>query len=209
MIRWINANFWGLISRLILRNRVILLLIVAGITVFMSMQWKHMQFSFTEANLLPDDHEYNLQYEEFLSIFGEEGNLIVLAIKDSAFFESKNIGAWNRLTDTLASYPEVAHVVSIGNLKTLQKNLREKRFELAPLSISNPKNQKQADQLKSTLFQELPFYESLLFNKKTGTVQTAIYLDKKIVNKLERKLFVYDVLIPAIKQFEKDNNLLV
>ena len=207
MIRWINANFWGLISRLILRNRVILLLIVAGITVFMSMQWKHMQFSFTEANLLPDDHEYNLQYEEFLSIFGEEGNMIVLAIKDSAFFESKNIGAWNRLTDTLASYPEVAHVVSIGNLKTLQKNLREKRFELAPLSISNPKNQKQADQLKSTLFQELPFYESLLFNKKTGTVQTAIYLDKKIVNKLERKLFVYDILIPAIKQFEKDNNL--
>ena len=72
MIRWINANFWVLISRLILRNRVILLLIVAGITVFMSMQWKHMQFSFTEANLLPDDHEYNLQYEEFLSIFGEE-----------------------------------------------------------------------------------------------------------------------------------------
>ena len=76
MIRWINANFWVLISRFILRNRVILLLIVAGITVFMSMQWKHMQFSFTEANLLPDDHEYNLQYEEFLSIFGEEGNLM-------------------------------------------------------------------------------------------------------------------------------------
>ena len=141
MIQWINTNFWGLVSRLILRNRVILLLVVAGITVFMSMQWKHMRFTFTEANLLPDDHEYNLQYEEFLSIFGEEGNLIVLAIKDSAFFEPKNIVAWNNLADTIASYAEVANVISIGNLKKLKKNPRKKRFELAPLAISNPKNQ--------------------------------------------------------------------
>lgn len=207
MIKWINANFWGIVSRIILRNRVVLLLLVAGITVFMSMQWKHMRFTFTEANLLPDDHEYNLQYDEFLKVFGEEGNLILLAIKDSAFFQPKKIVAWNQLADSIASYQEVENVVSIGNLKKLSKNRRKKRFELAPLSISNPKNQDEADKLKRTLFQELPFYENLLFNKETGTVQTAVYLNKEIVNKIERKLFVYDILIPTIERFEKDNNV--
>ena len=34
-----------------------------------------MRFTYTEANLLPDDHEVNITYNNFLKIFGEEGNL--------------------------------------------------------------------------------------------------------------------------------------
>lgn len=45
-----------------------------------------MRFSHTEANLLPDDHEINLVYNEFLQKFGEEGNLIVLGVKDSSLY---------------------------------------------------------------------------------------------------------------------------
>ena len=47
------------------------------------------------------------------------------------------------------------------------------------------------------------FYENILFNKKTGTIQTAIYLDKEVINNIERIDFVNNIFIPSIKEFEK------
>ena len=73
-----KSKFWEVLARLILRNKIAILITVILYTVFFSMQWKHMRFTYTEANLLPDDHEVNKVYNQFLSIFGEEGNLIVL-----------------------------------------------------------------------------------------------------------------------------------
>ncbi len=55
-----------------------------------------MRFTYTEANLLPDEHEVNLKYNAFLKIFGEEGNLIVLGVKDSSLFTVEKLNAWNR-----------------------------------------------------------------------------------------------------------------
>ena len=42
--------------------------------IFFSQQWDNMRFTYTEANLLPDDHEVNIVYNDFLKVFGEEGN---------------------------------------------------------------------------------------------------------------------------------------
>ena len=41
-----------------------------------------MQFTYTEANLLPDKHPENIIYKSFTNIFGEEGNVLVIAIQD-------------------------------------------------------------------------------------------------------------------------------
>ena len=54
-----------------------------------------MRFTYTEANLLPDEHEVNVTYNDFLEIFGEEGNLIVLGVKDSTLFSIETICAFS------------------------------------------------------------------------------------------------------------------
>ena len=54
---------------------------------------------------------------------------------------------------------------------------------------------------------KLPFFDNLLFNKETGTVQTAIYLDKAIVNTKKRERFVFEVLNPYVEAFEKETGL--
>ena len=74
-------NFWTKVAGLILRNRYIVLILVAAFTAFLATQMKHIKFSYTEANLLPENHEVNIQYNQFLEIFGEEGNLIILAVR--------------------------------------------------------------------------------------------------------------------------------
>lgn len=63
-------NFWTKIAGLILRNRYLVLLLVALFTAFLATQMKHIKFSYTEANLLPENHEANIQYNQFLDIFG-------------------------------------------------------------------------------------------------------------------------------------------
>ena len=87
----------------------------------MALQWKHMRFTYTEANLLPDDHEINLEYKDFLDQFGEEGNLIVLGVKDSTLFTPEKFNAWNQLSKDLKKAKEVEFTLSIGDLQKLEK----------------------------------------------------------------------------------------
>lgn len=116
-----SFGFWNSIARLILRNRIIIILAIIVATVLLATQWKYMRFSYTEANLMPDDHEVNKVYNSFLDKFGEEGNLILLGVKDSSLFTPQKFKAWNKLTDTLQTFPEVDHVISPASLMELKK----------------------------------------------------------------------------------------
>ncbi len=166
-----------------------------------------MRFTFTEANLLPDHHPINLEYNKFLDTFGEEGNLIIIAVKDSNLFTPKNFNAWNKLSKQLQAKPEVDLVVSTDNLQKLVKNNEEQRFELESLVKNKVKTQSEVDSIKDEIFLKLPFYQSLLYNKKTYTIRSAIYIDKEIVNTNVRKDFVLNDFEPLIEDFEANTGL--
>lgn len=208
MIKWFSLGFWELIARIVLRNRILMLSIIAAITVFLALQWKNIHFTFTEANMLPDDNIANVEYNAFLDKFGEEGNLIIIGVKDSTFFTPKAYAAWSKLMNTIKKNQEVDLVVSLNDLKKLQKNEALETFELVPfVDESKTLNPKYLQTIKKELFNDLPFYEGLLFNKRSGSVRSAIYMDKKIVNTKARKTFVLEKLIPAITTFEKETKI--
>ena len=208
MIKWFSLGFWELIARIVLRNRILMLSIIAAITVFLALQWKNIHFTFTEANMLPDDNIANVEYNAFLDKFGEEGNLIIIGVKDSTFFTPKAYAAWSKLMNTIKQNQEVDLVVSLNDLKKLQKNEALETFELVPfVDESKALNPKYLQTIKKELFNDLPFYEGLLFNKRSGSVRSAIYMDKKIVNTKARKTFVLEKLIPAITTFEKETKI--
>jgi predicted RND superfamily exporter protein len=200
-------NFWTRVSRIILKNRYLILILIALATTFLVSQMKHMRFSYTEANLLPENHEINIQYNQFLDIFGEEGNLILLAIKDSTVFTPTNFNLWNSLAKSFDSLNEVEFTLSIADVKKLRKDTKNKKFLLESIYTEKITSQDKVNKIKKELFEKLPFYDNLLYNKKTGTIQTAIYIKKDIVNTPVRKAFVFDKLIPIINQFEKETNL--
>ncbi len=200
-------NFWTRVSRIILKNRYLILILIAIATAFLVSQMKHMRFSYTEANLLPEDHEVNIQYNKFLEIFGEEGNLILLAIKDSTVFTPEKFNAWNSLAKSFDSLSEVEFTLSIADVKTLKADRKNRKFILEAIYEGELKTQNKVDAIKKELFEKLPFYDNLLYNKKTGTIQTAIYIDKEIVNTPVRKAFVFEKLIPIIDSFEKKTGM--
>ena len=200
-------NFWTKVAGLILRNRYVVLLAIAVCTAFLASQMQYMRFSYTEANLLPENHEANIQYNEFLKVFGEEGNLILLGVKDSSLFTPKKFQAWNALTKELDQAEEIEFTVSIADVQKLEADRKNRKFVLEPLINKTPKTQKEVDDIRKELFENLPFYDNLLYNKKTGTVQSAIYIKKDLVNTPQRRDYIFDVLIPTIQKFETDNNL--
>ena len=200
-------NFWTRVSRIILKNRYLILILIAIATAFLVSQMKHMRFSYTEANLLPEDHEVNIQYNKFLDIFGEEGNLILLAIKDSTVFTPAKFNAWNSLAKSFDSLSEVEFTLSIADVKKLKKDTKNRKFVLESIYTEELTSQKTIDAVKKELFEKLPFYDNLLYNKEPGTIQTAIYINKEIVNTPVRKAFVFKKLIPIIDAFEKETNL--
>tara|TARA_R110002051_G_scaffold10175_11_gene38852 strand:+ start:54197 stop:56602 length:2406 start_codon:yes stop_codon:yes gene_type:complete len=209
MAKILTTGFWGSVARIILRNRPLILLLVAGVTIFLAMQWKHMRFTYTEANLLPDDHEVNIEYQRFLDTFGEEGNLIVLGIKNDSLFTPRVLNAWNELATKIDSFPAVTFSVSLKDLKLLDKKENPQRFDLKPFIPEPITSSAQGENYRKQLFNDLPFYENLIYNKETGTIRSAVYLDKEIVNTPVRRDFVVNDLIPLLAAFEKEHDLKV
>ena len=168
-----------------------------------------MRFTYTEANLLPDDHPVNQEYNAFLEKFGEEGNLIVLGVKDSTLFTPQKFTAWKALSEKLNSYDEVALTLAIPDLVVLEKNQDQQRFEINRFITDSTFTQEQLNDYSYELFYKLPFYEGLVYSPDKKSVRTAVYLKDSIVNTAIRKDFVFDKLVPLIETFEEDTDIKV
>ncbi|WP_396602331.1 RND family transporter [Algibacter sp. R77976] len=207
MFKLFTKNFWDITARLILRNKIAILIGILLVTILFSRQWDNMRLAYSEANMLPDNHEVNITYNNFLKTFGEEGNLIVLGVKDTTLFSVEKLNAWNKLSEDFKKNEAVEAVVSIKDLQKLIKDTKNEKFKLEPFIKDTITSLAQIETLQTELFEKYPFYDNFLFNKDTKTIRTAIYMEKAIVNTSARKDFIVDVLIPKIKDFESQNNL--
>ena len=202
-----NSKSWEIFARIILRNRIVFLVFIFITTLLLSTQWKNLKFSYSEANLMPFDHPFNIAYDNFIDVFGEEGNLLIIAVKDSSLFEKNNFNAWIKLSESIKNNREVNNVIHVGNIPVISKDLIKKRFNIDSLVNEFFTNNIKIESFKNNLFNNYPFYENILFNKNSETIQTAIYLDKSIVNNIERIEFVNKIFIPSIKSFESQTKI--
>ncbi|MEO8239387.1 MAG: efflux RND transporter permease subunit [Flavobacterium sp.] len=200
----IQVGYWEKIARIILKNRITILIILVALTILLAFQWKNLSMSYNEANLLPKDHIANKEYQKFLDKFGEEGNLVVIGFKDPNFFTPKNYAAWNELMTSLKKSKEVDLVVSLNDLKKLEKDTVNEKFVLTPfIDQQKTTDASYLKEIQHNLFNNLPFYEGLLFNKESGSIRSAVYINKDLVNTAERKTFILENLVPKIEKFEK------
>ena len=207
MLKKLFQGFWAGLARIILRNRILILLGIVTATVFLGMQWKNMRFSNTEANILPDDHPETVQYEAFVKLFGQEDNAIVLAVRDSLLFTQENFNRWNKLSKQFEAIPETEFVISTDNLKELVKDNEKQEFFLKPLVNTPLKSTKEVIAIKEHLFNDLPFYQNLLFNKESGSLRMVVYMDKDILNEPVRNEYILNDLESLVENFEEDTGL--
>lgn len=202
-----RKGFWFYAARFILRNRLLILVLITAFTIFLGMQWKNMRFTNSEANLLPDHHPANITYQKFLSEFGSEGNIVALAVQDSALFKEENFELWNRLSKKLAAFPEVENVISTDNIKELSRDKKANKFVLNPLFSQEKEGQETLDKKWDHFFNYLPFYDQILYNKESKTIRTLVYMDKDIIDTSVRKNFILEDFNRIVKEFENETHI--
>ncbi len=197
-------DFWSRVARIILRNRWLFILLILANTVYMATQWKNVGISYTQKSILPDNHPDVIQYKKFKKEFPNDNSTILIGLKDSLLFTANKLNKWNKLAKEISSFKEVEGVLAIGNLKVLKKDTLHKKFVFEKLVAGEIKSDVKAQQLKTKIFDSLPFYEGIVYNKKTGAVQTIISLKKEVVDSKKRAEFITKKLVPLLEKYTSD-----
>ena len=207
MKKKIVSGFWQSTAGIILNNRILIIVGLIFTTYFFTTHWDKIRFTYTEANLLPDTHPENIKYRAFTEKFGEEGNLIVISVKDSTLFTIEKLNAWNNLSNSFKGHSDVSTVISFGDLQKLKKDKDSRQFYIEPFIKDSISSNEEVENLKYEIFNRTPFYDKFLINSESQAVRTAINLKSEVVNTVQREKFVNEVLLPRVSTFEKDYNI--
>lgn len=184
---------WTGIARIILKNRILILIILFLLTLFMGYNARHIQMSYQYAPLLPEDDPAYQEYESFVKSFGNEGNILVIGVKDDDFFTVSHFNNWNRFSDELKNIHGVKSVFSATQAYRLLKNKKEKKFVVMPVFPDKVKYQTDLDSLKRSFF-DLPFYRNIIYNPNTDVYMMAVTLEDKIFHSPERVQLIKDIV---------------
>ena len=201
------SGFWQSIASIILSNRLLIIIGLILTTYFFTTHWDKIRFTYTEANLLPDTHPENIKYRAFTEKFGEEGNLIVISVKDSTLFTIDKLNAWNNLSNSFKGHSDVSTVISFGDLQKLKKDEDSRQFYIEPFIKDSISSNEEVENLKYEIFNRTPFYDKFLINSESQAVRTAINLKTEVVNTIQREKFVNEVLLPRVSKFEKNYDI--
>jgi len=196
---------WVRVSRIILRNRILLLSILGVITIFFGYHARKVEMSYEYASLLPKKDPAYKDYQKFVDVFGEEGNLIMIGIRDSAFFQLDHFRRWERLCNELSEVEGVENMFSVTDAYDLKKNIEEKKFEVIPVFPDTISSQNGLDESVERL-RQLPFYRDLIYNDQTHAYVLAITVNKDKMKTKQREDLVASIQEVG-KAFEKDENV--
>src|SRR6186713_2752081 len=104
---------WRSLGKFILKNRIVLLIVVAAGTVFMGYHAKQVQLSYEFSKAIPVDNPKYKTYQEFKKQFGEDGNLLVIGIQTDKFFSQDIFNSYATLQRNLKKIPGVEDIISI------------------------------------------------------------------------------------------------
>jgi uncharacterized protein len=177
------AGFWKAVASLILNHRLKLLLAVGLVTAFMGYQITRLELSYELPKILPRDDESFKIYDDFKKQFGEDGNVMVIAIESDKIYDLPVFGDWYDLTQKIRGFEGIKNVLSVASLAEIQKNEKDKKFEFKPLLTAKPKTQIELDTLKSKI-SNLPFYEGLVYQGNAHIM--AVTFDQDKLNSKDR-----------------------
>ncbi|MGI8581086.1 MAG: efflux RND transporter permease subunit [Chitinophagaceae bacterium] len=168
---------WKSLAKFVLKFRLPLLIILLALTGVMAYFASKVQLSYEFAKAIPTD---NPKYQEYLSFrekFGEDGNLLVIGVQTNNFFNLNTFNAFNNLTQELKSIPHVEDALSISSAVNLIKDTATEKLKSIPIFSKTVSSQEELDSSKSVFF-NLPFYKTLLYNPDSNAYLIAVRINK-------------------------------
>src|ERR1022692_4657602 len=113
---------WDYLSRFILRNRILLLIVLGSLTGFMAYYAFQVKIVYEFARLLPESDSASINYANFTKQFGADGNVLVLSVQDEKMNELEHFNDWYQLSEDIKNIKGIEGVLSIARLKNLYRN---------------------------------------------------------------------------------------
>ncbi len=187
---------WSFFARLILRNRLPILVVTGVVTLFMAYLATKVELMYNGARILPADDSTYIEYENFKAQFGEDGAVMAIGIQTDKLYNKEVFTGWYNLAEEIGKQKGVKDVLSITKIQSLVKDTVEQVFKFEPVIKRKPVTQADCDSVKAQI-EALPFYRGLLLNGKGDVTLMLLTLDKQVVDSKDRIALVYGIVDKA------------
>jgi predicted RND superfamily exporter protein len=184
---------WEKIADIVLKYRLAFIVLLLMITAFMGYQARKVEMSYDFVKVVPQDDPEMIFFRDFLQTFGEDGNLFIIGLKDSALYRYDNFRRFQALATKIQALNGISQVISLPTLQDIHKNETDKRFELKPLFSPAPRNQAELDSLLQQA-QRIKFYEGQIWNRENGATMIVAALKREILGTSEREPLVFEMI---------------
>jgi predicted RND superfamily exporter protein len=196
---------WNKISNLILNNRKIWLFAIVLITALMGYFSSQLQLSYELAKILPESDPAFQRYEDFKKRYGEDGNVMIIAIESDKMYDLDFFNKWYDLNKKIKAVSGVKNVASNASLFEIQRNDSLKRFDVVPLVAVRPATQADVDSIKNKIAQ-YPFYKGFVYSEEGNAHLMAITLKQADLNS-KRRLSISGEIQEIADEFGKVANV--
>ncbi len=172
---------WSKLPHIVLKYRLALMILLLLFTVFMGYMARDVKMAFNFNTAVPETDENYKYFQDFKKNFGEDGNILVLGMKDSSLYELENFNKYEALNKKLQNVEGITNVISLATLQNITKNQDNRSFELSPLVGKSPTSQAELDSLMAVAL-NLKFYSGQLMNVKNGATLILITMDREVLN---------------------------
>ena len=171
---------WKQTGRFILKYRVLLLVIITLLTAVAAYWASQVGLSYEFSRAIPTNHPVNIAYQQFKKKYGEDGNMLVIGIKTDRFFSEQLFNAYQQLQEGLKKVPGVEDVISVPTAINLVKDAASEKLTVKRIFPGGTLNQSRIDS-GAAVFQQLPFYQGLLYNPQTHAYLMGLHMNKTVI----------------------------
>ncbi len=182
---------WLRIADFVLRFRVVLLILLFALTGFMGYHASKVEMSYDFTNAIPTDNPKYMDYQNFKSMFGEDGNSMMLGIQTPDFFRYEIFNDYVAMSEAIGKVKSVENVLGIPITVQLVQDSAKKLG--AAKIFPSPVNPGDMDSLRK-VFYNLPFYKGLLYNPETNAYVMAIRINKQTLASKDRTRVINEII---------------
>ncbi len=198
---------WTTLAHFIISYRLPLFIIIALITVFMGYHGRNVEMSYDFRGTVPANDPEQQFFTAFKEQFGEDGGIVAIGLKDSSIYEYKNFEKLREFCVSVKQIPGVNDVISLPQIKMMEKDTARKQFKLVDIFPGKVKSQLELDSLLKEA-EKQKFYLGQIVNQENGAIAILISINKEYLNSSSR-IDVTNEIIKRGGHFTESTNIVL
>ena len=204
---------WNKIAGVLIRQRILWMLVLGIGTLYVGSHIPNVRLQYAFGGLLPATDSTAIAYEEFKSVFGTEGNVMVIGSELEPLQSAEGLVAWHQLAHSIRTMevvrdttddgvdnpvpvPLIDSVFCMTAAFDVLKDTADRRFVLQPLMPDSVWHSGITEEASSAFFDrlfQLPFYEGLLYNERRDATLMTVFMNPELFDSERRGTIVEDV----------------